>query len=261
LAPVGAYWALSERASRVSFDSPLAVDDVVRVNSGVTGRDVALALTWQTPGELVAPEWGGMVQAVAPVGPAGLRSGDVVARVAGVDRLACASRYPMTQGVAAKDKGQDVATLQECLTLFGHDVAGDKGVYGSATRAVVAALAATTGAASDKGAVFDAGWLVFLPQEGYQPTSLDLVVGAPAPPAGAVLAEAAPVLSGAVLTPASAAPQDDFWAGDYQEEDLEDDATAIETLTAEADETLTLGGRDFALAADRAQWRRTVWPN
>ncbi|MDR1189628.1 MAG: hypothetical protein LBK95_19615, partial [Bifidobacteriaceae bacterium] len=117
-APAGAYWWLTERSAEESFDAPVAVDGVVRENTGGSSRDVSLVLTWHAPVALVAPEWTGVVQSVAAQAGQELSSGDVVARVAGVDRLACASDYPMAQAVAATDKGQDVATLQQCLTLF-----------------------------------------------------------------------------------------------------------------------------------------------
>jgi hypothetical protein len=251
--PLAAYWQLTGRAAEETFERPVAVDGPVKANSGASRRDVALALTWYVPGPVVAPGWDGVVQSVGAAPGRMIASGEVLARVDGVDRLACASASPMARSVALRDKGRDVATLHECLTAAGYDVAVDKDVYGSATKSAVADLAAKTGAASERGEVFDAAWLVFLPEENYWPQTVDLVVGAPAPPAGSALASAAPVLSQAVLADA------DYLDSVELVQPLAGEAASAgpvasptEALVAEPGETLIASGVEITLSEDRA---------
>jgi peptidoglycan hydrolase-like protein with peptidoglycan-binding domain len=259
-APLGAYWFLTERANDESLEAPVAVDDVVRLNTGSTTREVGLLLAWRVPGGLAAPEWAGVVQAVSLAPDKTVSSGDVVAKVAGVDRLACASSYPLAGPMGSGDKGQDVATLHECLTLFGYDLARDNGVYGNATRAAVADLSAKTGAASDKGAAFDPGWLVFLPEEAYRPQTVDLAVGTPAPAAGTVIAETGPVLTGAMLAPAEslesvAGEELTAYSGGSDETGavVGPDSSEVDGTVAGAEERLQVRGVEIALAESRAE--------
>ncbi|MDR0591805.1 MAG: hypothetical protein LBG60_00820 [Bifidobacteriaceae bacterium] len=253
LAPVGAYWLLTERSAELSLAEPIPVDGVVRENDGGSSRDVTLVMTWHSPPGLVAPEWSGLVQAVSAQAGGSLSSGDAVAKIAGVDRLACASDHPMANPVALKDKGPDVETLHQCLTLTGHDVSADKGVYGQATKQAVEAWSARTGAASEKGTVFDPAWLIYLPAEDYQLGSVDLQVAVPAPAPGSVIATAEPALARAVL----ASPD---LSGDTVGFELEGEPAGAfpavapdDVITAGDDESLLVGKTPLELSADRAE--------
>ncbi|MDR1188897.1 MAG: hypothetical protein LBK95_15865, partial [Bifidobacteriaceae bacterium] len=136
----------------------------------------------------------------------------------------------------------------------GYDVARDKGTYGAATKTAVTALVKQTGAVSEKGELFDAAWLVFLPEEGYRLASVELPLAAPAPASGTVIGSAEPVLSGAVLAPRGAVEEvaapsssgdDGSGAGTV--------ATATETLAAEPDEELATTGDPITLGEDRSR--------
>ncbi|MDR0366220.1 MAG: peptidoglycan-binding protein [Bifidobacteriaceae bacterium] len=253
LAPAGAYWLLSERSQAVSFDEPVAVDGEVRSNDGGSIRDVELVLTWRSPTALVAPDWTGLVQEVVAEPGGLLSSGDVVARVAGVDRMACASAYPMEGTVASKDKGQDVEVLQQCLTLFGYDLSADKGAYGKATERAVEEWSRKTGALSQNGTVFEAAWLVYLPEESYPLASVDLKVAAPAPPAGTPMATAKPSLSRAVVASADGPHKSGALDEDGEAEGPAREVAPEELVTAEEDESLLIGSVTLGLTEDRTE--------
>jgi peptidoglycan hydrolase-like protein with peptidoglycan-binding domain len=244
---------LTERASHESFDPPVAVDGVVKANAGALSRDVTLVLTWRAPGALMAPDWAGVVQAVPVAAGQAVASGDVVARIAGVDRIACASDYPMAGPVALKDKGQDVETLQRCLSLAGFDAAQDKGVYGQATKAAVAAWSKQTGAASDNGNAFDAAWLVFLPEENYELLTVDLEVAAQAPVGGTAIATARPSLTRAVLSSLEDSRGSEMTGGEAEPVPTDQEVAPEELITANPDESLLVGSMTIKLAQNRGE--------
>jgi hypothetical protein len=244
---------LGERSQAISFEEPVAVDGEVRANDNGSIRDVELVLTWRSPAALVAPDWTGLVQGVTAEPGGLLSSGDVVARVAGVDRVACASAYPMEGMVASKDKGQNVEVLQQCLTLFGYELSADKGAYGKATERAVEEWSRATGAPSQRGTVFEAAWLVYLPEDSYPLASVDLQVGAPAPAAGTPMATAKPSLSRAVVASAD---------GSYESGALDEageaagparEVTPEELVTAEEGESLLIGSVTLVLADGRTE--------
>jgi peptidoglycan hydrolase-like protein with peptidoglycan-binding domain len=244
----------------VSFEQPVDVDGTVRANTADSTRDVVLALEWHAASSVAAPEWSGLVQSVQVTPGAPLNSGDVFARVGGVDRVACATTYPMEGPVEVGARGQDVSTLQECLESAGYDVAADKGSYGQATRDAVAALTAKTGADSGKGQVFDAAWLVFLPEDGYLQQTVDLLVGAPAPQAGSVIATSAAELTRAALTDAAYADNALIYAPAEGEEASASGMPEAEPLTAGTDDVLRLAGTEIALDDARDQVAEEALP-
>jgi peptidoglycan hydrolase-like protein with peptidoglycan-binding domain len=182
----------------------------------------------------------------------------VIARIEEVDRLACASRYPMSRSVAKGNKGGDVATLQECLKIFGYDTSKDKGVYGQATQAAVATLAAKTGADSQKGLYFEAGWLVFLPEDNYQVDQIDLVVGTPAPPAGAVIAQASLALTRARLADSNWLTAETSSLEDPTSGKSGQDAPIDQPVTADLDESLHVTNQVIELAESRDEVSSTA---
>ncbi|MDR1394243.1 MAG: hypothetical protein LBJ62_09830 [Bifidobacteriaceae bacterium] len=300
-APVAGYFYLTHQAQAATFTTSAVADGVVQAASGTSQRDAQLNLTWRSPEPIVAPAWDGLVQEIGLKSNQPLASGDSVALVDGIDRTACASTRPMAEDVQSGSKGVDVTTLQECLTLMGYDVSTDKGSYGRATRQAVTELAKQTGADSAEGPLiptvpgaetdpatpprrlsvgywFAADWLVYLPEEGYVATAVDLRVGSPAPAAGSVLAAAQPVLMAATLTAAPATgaeigvgdPPGDETAGQEGQGDSGGDGgvdggtggvgdgsengTAVGAeLVAAEDETLLVASVPVPLAEDRGK--------
>jgi peptidoglycan hydrolase-like protein with peptidoglycan-binding domain len=208
-------------------------------------------LTWHAPPAILAPGWDGVVQSVSIEAGQALGSGDVVARIAGIDRLACASDYPMAGPVALNDKGQDVQTLQQCLTVAGFDVARDKGTYGLATKAAVASWSKQTGAPSDAGAIFDSAWLVFLPEEDYQVLNVDLAVAAPAPTGGTAIATARPALTRAVLTTLDGSDDVGQLGPDGEPMNVRVEVAPEDLIAADDDEALMVGTAVIALTPER----------
>ena len=248
-----AYFYLTDRANDESFNAPVAVNDVVRENDSASVRDVQLILSWHTPSAIMAPDWTGVVQSVYIAAGKDIKSGETVTRIDGVDRLACASSYPLGKPPALKDSGQDVAVLHECLTLFGYDVASDGTAYGTRTRQAVTDLAKRIGVGDSDGTGFDPAWIVFLPEENYVPATIDLELATPAPPAGTRIAAPQPALAQAVLADPGTADLTDVDSGPDGYESSQSapeavDVSADQLLPAEEGETLLVAGSEIPVA-------------
>lgn len=161
---------------------PLPPDDKVRTS-------VDLVLTWTVVPPVLAPAWTGLVTAVQQIPPGGLSSGDAIATIDGVTRLAVHTDSPFHRSLSLDDSGPDVAMLNVFLAQRGLE-ARDDDYFGSATLRGVRAFAESIGvpSVSDVGS-FDPTWLVYLPagSEGVANSVLTLQVGAPAPSAGSKL--------------------------------------------------------------------------
>ena len=162
----------------------------VRIEPVDESQAVSLVATWKAPQRLIAPRWEGVVTA-APAEPALLRSGDTVAVVGGVARLAWHTAKPFYRDLSPGAVGEDVGALQEMLRRLGVYRAGISNRYTQRTAEGVRKLSERLGV-TPAASTFDRGWIVWLPTPDWVSVTTSLVVGAPAPPAGNE------VLSGAV---------------------------------------------------------------
>jgi hypothetical protein len=170
----------------------------VPVGPAVTTVDtqVTLALTWAGQSPLVAPAWSGLVERVDAVPGSVLGSGDVVARVGGVDRLLVSSTVPFGRPLQLDDVGPDVEALNEVLGTLGYP-SGRGDVFRAATQTGVHDLGERLGLDT---VIFDPGWFVYSPSPTVTVATVDLVLAAPAPPPGTPIATPRPVLLQAAST-------------------------------------------------------------
>lgn len=154
------------------------VTDEKRVAARVTLAD-GLALR--------APTWRGTVGTLRP-GEA-LRSGDAVAVIDGVRRVALATPDPLYRALAAGDSGPDVEQLNRALLALGYLKAAPANIdqYLFPTVLAVRAWASELGLRQPDGS-FDPGWVVWLPKDPFPLGEWSLEAGAPAPAAGTIIA-------------------------------------------------------------------------
>lgn len=221
-------------------------------DSGAVARDASLLLTWSGAVSVVAPDWYGITQRLYFVPGAPVASGDLVMRVANVDRVAYHSAEPFARPLSSGDTGPDVAALHEFLRARGFP-APESDRFGSQTRSSVIAFSKTIGIQAGQDS-FDPGWLVYLPKPSVTVSGHSLVVGAPAPAAGAEVFAVRPTLEGAQLI-------------EYVEPVVDsegEDPRAIpptQERVAAASEVLIFNGSELLLAEDRASVDSTALPS
>ncbi|MGL4340595.1 MAG: peptidoglycan-binding domain-containing protein [Rhodoglobus sp.] len=174
---------------------PLPADGEIRSNADVV-------LTWSVVPPLLAPNWAGLVTAVPQISDAGISSGDPVATVDGVVRLAIRTEAPFFRALSLDDSGADVTMLNGFLTQRGLDARADD-YFGYATLNGVRQFAASIGV-PNAGTVgsFDPSWLVYLPEgaEKVPGVKITIDLGGPAPAAGTEVVDNTLRLVSGVLT-------------------------------------------------------------
>lgn len=170
-------------------------------------KPVRITPTWEKGPTLSAPAWSGLVLAVQAKPGATLKSGDPVALIAGIQRLAFASDQPFYRPIASGDTGADVAALHRLLQLTGFlkTPPSDPQTANFATTTAIRALAASLGLPGTV-STFDPAWVVWLPVDPFPLGTLDLHVGGMAPSPGSVFGAAQPVLTAAAIAPLNQEP-------------------------------------------------------
>lgn len=183
-------------------DPPQALVAAVAETQFDESTGVTVALEWTGGPALLAPQWSGTVGAVQAAPGGVLASGDPVATIGGVQRLAIATPQPFHRPLARRDTGIDVAWLQDVLVDLGHLPAPtpDPELLDADVLAAVRALAADLGVRGRVDA-FDPGWFVWLPDEPFALDQVTLVVAGQAPSAGAEVATGPPVLRDVAVQP------------------------------------------------------------
>lgn len=171
------------------------------VAAGPVETEVSRTITAKADQEeqppLLAPAWTGLVEEVGLRVGEPLRSGDTVAVIDGLPRLAAATGRPLRRSLVPGDRGQDVTDLNGWLASRNYEAdAGDR--FGRATRRGVLALRQDLGLATDVDE-FDPAWLVFLAAPEVTVRSTTLQAGAPAPGAGTAIAELEPQITSVTL--------------------------------------------------------------
>jgi hypothetical protein len=171
----------------------------------VTGsQPVSLTPTWDQGKDLYAPPWTGMVTAVDASAGKPLKSGDTVAAINAVRRIAYATKTPFYRTIASGDTGPDVESLNEMLAGLGYMDA----LPSDPTRATYATSIGIRDLAKALGVptattTFDPAWVVWLPASPFTPASLDLVTGEQAPAHGTTVATGQSTLTSATLAAAN----------------------------------------------------------
>lgn len=239
IVPIGTAAYLLHQSSLVELPSEQQVWEPIRPAPSSVEEQSGLALTWSPPADIIAPAWSGIVQSVGIETGGALDSGVTVAKIGGIQRLAYASAEPFSRSLSVDDRGTDVADLNRLLASRELNHAGGD-YFTWETRLGVQKLAESLGAGRNV-TTFDPSWVIYLSA----PVSIetvDLVVGAPAPTEGTVIATGYPRLSAATLTTFSAA------------KDLlsDEQAATPEAVPLPDDAALVLDDQELVLAADRA---------
>lgn len=185
-------WLRSETSERLSGLEPEPVPVVVAVESREVSdrRAVTVVPVWGEAPVVVAPGWFGTVTSVAVEAGRVVSSGDEVVGIDGVARVALTTPEPFWRRLGRRDVGRDVAMLEAWLVEAGFFEGEVDGLFGRDLTRAVKAWSETLGVVKPDG-VFDPGWVVWLPEDGFVVAETPLRVGAPAPGAGS------PVLVGA----------------------------------------------------------------
>jgi hypothetical protein len=203
LIPLGFLIALrlltSDDLDGVSFDpEPLVTTPTEREVRDQQRVNVALA--WEEGAVVRAPGWSGVVTAVYVAPGETPVQGQRLVAVDGVDRVAFASASPFYRALESGDEGPDVALLHELLLAMGliDAVPADPAFLSFATSLAVEEFNASLGIAASR--VFDPATVVWMAAF-FALETVDLEVGAPAPPAGSLIATGPATLVSATLQP------------------------------------------------------------
>jgi peptidoglycan hydrolase-like protein with peptidoglycan-binding domain len=144
---------------------------------------VSVVGTWVEPVIVAASAWHGLVTRVDVAAGDRVMSGDVVARVDAVDRVAVASTDPFWRPLRRRDLGEDVVMLQSWLLQAGFYDGEVDGIFGRGLQEAVKAWSEEIGVEKPDGS-FDPGWVVWIPTEPFEVAEVVLERGSPAPSMG-----------------------------------------------------------------------------
>lgn len=253
-APVAVVAVLTRDVDAVAFAQDEPTWASARAMADDVEQRLGLALTWDAGPTAVAPGWEGVVEVQHVATGDVLRSGDPVAVVDGITRLAHAGERPVTRTLRQGDRGPDVVVLHGVLAEHGLS-RGDGDRFTAATAAGVRALAARVGAG--RTAELDPAWLLHLSAPELVVTDVDLTVGAPVPVAGSVVVTGAPVLQDAVVTTqdwaalAATRAREATTEGSASGTPVVAPAVGDDARTVPAEAVLRVGGTVLPVSADR----------
>lgn len=152
---------------------------------------------------VTAPNWIGIVTAVSLEPGASVTTGDVIAAIDGVGRVAAYTSTPFYRTLERNARGPDVQALSNLLVRLGF-LTSETPVFGNGMTRAVRALAASLGVPdSERIVAFDPAWVVYIPAESMEVAEVRLVEGSPAPPVGEVIAVSSPTIEQAHVSPIS----------------------------------------------------------
>lgn len=188
LAPLlGLAWIVTSNQSQVfAVDSPAWVSIEESTESSTDRVDIALL--WDAPEPLRAPAWSGLVQAVSVAPGATVSSGDPIAVVDGITRIAWHSDAPFYRVLQSGASGADVAVLKSLLSARGQ-AQNSSDIFDARTTSGVRQLAADLGVPDSRYLThFDPAWIVFLPEPTFVIAEVAFAVAASAPATGESIA-------------------------------------------------------------------------
>jgi hypothetical protein len=247
-------WLIAPIAGVFLLFNHLATKDLVAVQpvwatatvaEGEAHEPVALALAWTDGKAVVAPDWSGTVLSVTTTPGQAVASGDIVAKVDGVSRMAAALAVPLYRELQPGMTGEDVRSLVAFLKSRGAALPDTDRVSAQVWRAVTG-LARELGVDTRNGlASFDPAWLIFLPASPVTVSEVLLSPGSPAPPAGERVLNLARTLDSArIITPAVAARV----TADSPLTEAEVEAASV---AVQGGASMFVGNTEVAIAEDR----------
>lgn len=167
---------------------------------------VTVSVERAEPPVVLAPQWSGTVTALYVTADEDIESGDAVAQVDGLDRIAVASSVPFYRSLSAGDRGDDVAALQSMLRESGFNDVVVNGFLDDATAQALSRWSQDVLGApqlvGNEVVTFDPATVVWLPESPMRPGSVEgLIVGSPAPGPGSVIIRGVAPVAAATLRP------------------------------------------------------------
>lgn len=195
-APILALTGLLFANTQLRLSEPVDTWVTAEAASSSSTSPIELALSWSSPPAAVAPAWDGIVQNVYVAPGSKISSGQKIARINGIDRIAFAGKAPFWRPIEPGMIGDDVGDLNGLLTTLGFR----HGAHTTATPETMAGVEQLRRhlGATDRG-VFLPNWSIHLSAEELTVDDIELTVASPAPPAGTKLLTAASRLTGARL--------------------------------------------------------------
>jgi hypothetical protein len=234
LLPVAIFVYLTSASAQVPLVGYHAVWSPVRSNDQPVSTTVQLNLQWNDNLSLVAPAWSGVVQGVDIPVDGVVKSGDPIAVVGGITRLAFHSSVPFSGTIAQNSTGVEVESLNTLLRKRGLPAGTTQ--YNSATTRGVELLAKQLGVPNAvHGISFDPGWIVYLGSAQVHVTTIHLSIGSPAPPQGTVIGKVPSTIASAYISSVPTNP-----------------AIAPTKLSAKSTETLTVSDTPVGLNPDHS---------
>jgi hypothetical protein len=241
-APIAGVFVLSSQATTAALEPALVTWVPVENNSGAVSRPVSVHVAWADTTPLVAPSWTGVVQRTFVRSGSGITSGDPIAIIDGIKRLAIHTNEPFYRTLTVGDHGGDVAAFNRMLIDLGFEADNDD-QFTYMTQAGLRAFAKSIGVPAARDVTsFDPSWVVFLAQRSVNIETFQMLVGAPAPSVGTEIAEVEPSISSARLVERS-----DLTAN----EEGEIDENLLNPAIAEPEESLSVAGEKVNLHKDR----------
>jgi len=247
LAPIGVYIHLVGKAQDLALTPTSATWAPIQKNRGPISSPVGLALTWSDATSVFAPNWsGGVVQKVYVNPGQLLSSGSPLVQVSGIQIRAFVTDVPLSKPVGLGDVGPDASAAEQILGAAGYSVPQGRAITASTVKAI-GLFAQSIGVADGaRQKTFDPGWVVFL-SKNVTISSVDVELGAPAPPAGTPLLKGAPMLVGAQTITRSLVDT----INQTRDFDVPGDLPSDSALTIPASDEMKIGTTKLQLQNDR----------
>lgn len=260
--PIALFTLLTTQQRSTPITPKVDVWAPVTANDAPTRNGVTVQITWASGEEVFAPAWSGLVESVDVALGQTLESGQTVAIVGGIQRVAVHTERPFARPLTAGDGGADVAALNTFLSSRGFSH-GDGDRFTWATRVGVSTLAKSIGVpGAEQVAQFEPSWFVYLPAAKVTVTDITLRIGAPAPAAGEMIVKGEQrIVSARLIEVTADLTSTEPTNAPSTEPPSEDHSAQAAPVTAGEGETLIIGGQTLNLAESRDAIDSTSLPS
>lgn len=252
--PVGLFLMVAREGGQTRITEPAQTWVPVEQTTSEVARNVGVLMKWESPGVMVAPEWNGIVQRVSTGPGEPLASGNTVATIGGIDRLAIHTPVPFSRQLTQGDTGGEVQQLNQMLADRGLPHS-DGESYTAETATGVARFAASLGVPAQERTSFNPAWVVYLPAASTVLDSVELTVAAPAPAAGTVIGTPrAQLVAAEISTPEAAeAVEREATTEDQGQVNSSSTSSSVrgEPVEAAPGERLLVGSTELAIGRPR----------
>jgi len=247
LAPIGAYIHLVNQSRDLALTPTSATWAAIQKNRDPISSPIGLALTWSDASSVFAPNWsGGVVQKVYVSPGQVISSGSPVVQVSGVQIKAFVTDVPLSKPVGLGDVGPDASAAEQILSAAGYSVPQGRAITSSTVKAIGLFAQSIGVPDGTRQKLFDPGWVAFI-SKNVTISSVEVQLGALAPPAGSPLLKGSPTLVGAQTISRSLVDT----INQTREFDVPGDLPSDSAVTLPASDELKVGETELQLQNDR----------